>query len=598
MSLASSSRCCRPLPTRSGARWRGSDRTWDSRTRRWSRCWRASGGRRSRSWWSRLTFRSTGSRPSRSGARSSRRCSSRWSRSGTTRAERRSRTWSGTWARSASGSWRTRRSRDTGRVAWWGGPVWSDSGRRCWLGCRGCGTWRWTLSAASWGSSPGTTRFQPISGDSLQLTIDLGLQEWIHGMLADTVRGAVVALDPRTGEVLAHYSAPTFDPNDLVGTVSRERWADSSRTRPGDSWTAPWPAPTRRARRGSSPRRPSRSTWASWSPPRPSHWRVGEGCGTATGTSSAGSAPVTAIWSWPTPSRTRATSISISWGSRSDSKRLLKEGVRLGFDGRTGVDLPGERAGLFPSGPGWYERRFGWTPTEAEVLSLAIGQGANDQTPLKMAQFFGALATDGRMPAPRVVRSPRRGAGEVRGPAREMDLRVSPENLEHLREGLRRVTAPGGTAAGSALEHWDWIGKTGTSQNPHGKDHGWFVGIGGPRGGAAEIVVAALIEGGEHGSECCAGGGEGSGLLLANTTRHADRHRTDAERALAEGRSPHPGRNGTERAHTGDLRGSAPVHGRAAAVAVRRGHDLLGRSSGRAERRLHGCMEAAAGVAR
>jgi cell division protein FtsI/penicillin-binding protein 2 len=82
-----------------------------------------------------------------------------------------------------------------------------------------------------------------------------------------------------------------------------------------------------------------------------------------------------------------------------------------------------------------------------------------------------------------------------------MDLRVSPQNLAVLREGLRRVTAQGGTAAGSALEHWSWIGKTGTSQNSHGKDHGWFVGIAGPRDGEAEIVVAAIIEEGEHGSD-------------------------------------------------------------------------------------------------
>ncbi|NIQ53591.1 MAG: hypothetical protein GWN71_09255, partial [Gammaproteobacteria bacterium] len=52
------------------------------------------------------------------------------------------------------------------------------------------------------------------------------------------------------------------------------------------------------------------------------------------------------------------------------------------------------------------------------------------------------------------------------------DLELAPATLDALMAGLRGVTAPGGTAAGSALEHWHWIGKTGTSQNPHGKDHG------------------------------------------------------------------------------------------------------------------------------
>jgi len=347
------------------------------------------------------------------------------------------------------------------------------------------------------GDFPGHDEVQPVAGDSLRLTIDLGLQEWIHGMLADTVRGAVVALDPRTGEVLAHYSAPTFDPNDLVGTVTPERWAQLQQDTakrlldralagaypPGSTWKLATAAialelgivePTSTlplACRGGM--RYGNRYFQCWE--------------------SAGHGFLTL----PDAIKNSCNVYFYQLGLQIGLDRLLEEGVRLGFDGRTGVDLPGERAGLFPSGPEWYERRFGWKPTEAEVLSLAIGQGANDQTPLKMAQFFGALATDGRMPAPHVTKAEGEGHGADDG----MDLRVSPENLEHLREGLRRVTRPGGTAAGSALEHWDWMGKTGTSQNPHGKDHGWFVGIGGPRGGEAEIVVAALIEGGEHGSD-------------------------------------------------------------------------------------------------
>jgi len=113
-----------------------------------------------------------------------------------------------------------------------------------------------------------------------------------------------------------------------------------------------------------------------------------------------------------------------------------------------------------------------------------------------MAQFFAALAGDGTVPSPRVLLE-----GPPTDPADTLDLRVSPRNLEWLREGLRRVVRQGGTAYGSALEHWDWAGKTGTSQNPHGEDHGWFVGIGGPIDGEPEIVVAAIVEAGEHGSD-------------------------------------------------------------------------------------------------
>ncbi len=58
-----------------------------------------------------------------------------------------------------------------------------------------------------------------------------------------------------------------------------------------------------------------------------------------------------------------------------------------------------------------------------------------------------------------------------------------------------------GTAKLSALEHWDWIGKTGTAQNSQGTDHAWFVGMAGPKGGKPEIVVATIVEFGAHGSE-------------------------------------------------------------------------------------------------
>jgi penicillin-binding protein 2 len=174
-------------------------------------------------------------------------------------------------------------------------------------------------------------------------------------------------------------------------------------------------------------------------------------------------------------------------------ERFLEEGTRLGFHQRTGVDLPVERAGNFPTEPDWYRRRFGWNPTPTEILNLAIGQGPIDQTAIKMAQFYAAIAADGKAPPPRLLQD---------GPVPEggVDLGLSPASLEVLREGLRRVTKPRGTAHLASLEHWDLMGKTGTSQNPHGKNHGWFVGMAGPRGGAPEIVVAILVEAGESGS--------------------------------------------------------------------------------------------------
>jgi cell division protein FtsI/penicillin-binding protein 2 len=79
-------------------------------------------------------------------------------------------------------------------------------------------------------------------------------------------------------------------------------------------------------------------------------------------------------------------------------------------------------------------------------------------------------------------------------------LNLKTEQLAVLRQGLRQVVAPRGTAHLSSLEHWELAGKTGTAQNPHGRNHGWFVGMAGPRDGEPEIVIAAIVEFGERGS--------------------------------------------------------------------------------------------------
>jgi penicillin-binding protein 2 len=346
------------------------------------------------------------------------------------------------------------------------------------------------------GDFPGQEEVPPVPGDSVQLTIDLELQQWIRRVVPDTARGAVVALEPGSGEVLALYSSPSFDPNDLVGNVPERRWEA--------------------LRQDTAKRLLNRAIAGLYSPG--STWKLATaGIGLELGIlDPAQTMPLACrggmqygnryfnCWNPAGHGHTDlASAIKHSCnvyfyqlGLQIGLERLLHEGAALGFDQPTHVDLPSERAGNFPPDLAWYERRFGWSPTEAEVLSLAIGQGANDQTALKMAQFYAALAGDGRMPPPRVVRG-----GPPAPPAQWMDLGWSEETLSRVRDGLYRVVEQGGTAAGSALEHWRWGGKTGTAQNPHGEDHGWFVGMGGAWDGPVEVVVAAIIEEGEHGSD-------------------------------------------------------------------------------------------------
>ena len=337
----------------------------------------------------------------------------------------------------------------------------------------------------------------PGSGQDLKLTIDLELQEYIHRIFPDTLEGAVVAMVPSTGEVLALYSHPTYDPNAFVGGIPPRVWTALNR----------------------DPRKPllNRAIGALY-PPASTFKLVTAAAGLEEGL-------VTAETRMPIPcsgGMYYAGRFFGDWydppgfgpldlvgaiqhscnvyfyqlGIRLGLKGLTAAGTEMGFNRPTGIDLPGEKTPAFPTGPEWYRKRFGWDPTPSEVLSLAIGQGPNAQTVLKIAQFYSAIARNGSAPEPHLVA--REGAGDGPG-AIELDL--SPADLRALWAGLAKVTEKGGTAYLSSLERWKLYGKTGTAQNSQGKDHGWFAGFAGPPGEPPEIVVAVLVEHGLHGSD-------------------------------------------------------------------------------------------------
>ena len=335
---------------------------------------------------------------------------------------------------------------------------------------------------------------EPTAGKDLHLYLDLRLQQFAAHIFPDSMRGAIVAMEPGTGHVLALYSAPSFDPNLFVGGIRTDVWNGLR----------------------NDPRIPlyQRATTGLY-PPGSTFKLATAAIGLELGVvDPKGYMPIPCrgglqygnryfkCWdkrghgfvNLPDAIKLSCDVYFYQLGLKIGLDRLTQEGTRLGFSRRTGIDLPTERGGTFPNAPEWYRKRFGWKATEAEVLNLAIGQGPDDQTPLKMAQFYAALAGDGRVRSPRIA-----AAGD---PGEVWDLHLSPEMLTLLREGLRRVVEGGdGTARLSALEHWDWIGKTGTAQNPHGTDHAWFVGMAGPKGGKPEIVVATIVEFGAHGSE-------------------------------------------------------------------------------------------------
>ncbi|HEY0037481.1 MAG TPA: penicillin-binding protein 2 [Longimicrobium sp.] len=338
----------------------------------------------------------------------------------------------------------------------------------------------------------------PEPGKDLKLTLDLDLQRYAHQIFPEGMRGAVVAMVPSTGEILAMYSAPTYDPNLFVGGVSGTDWALLNE----------------------DPARPMLNRALAGTYPPASTWKLATAIAALERgvMKPADVMPIPCVGGMAYAGRysrcmkreghgpqdlTRAIANSCNvyfyqLGIRLGLENLTSAGTRLGFSRATGVDLPGERVGTFPSGRDWYVRRFGWRPPPSEVMNLAIGQGPNSQTPLRMAQFYSALAGGG------VARRPHMLMGSD-APV-ETDLGVSGETLGSLWQGLAAVIEAGGTAHAVELRRFKLYGKTGTSQNSADptKDHAWFTGFAGPRGGKAEVVIAVIVEFGDSGSGAAA----------------------------------------------------------------------------------------------
>jgi penicillin-binding protein 2 len=341
------------------------------------------------------------------------------------------------------------------------------------------------------------------SGEDLRLSIDLGLQEFIHEIFPDTLTGAVVALDPEDGSVLALYSAPSYDPNLFVGGVDPETWerlnTDFGRPlynraiqgvfAPASTWKLATAAMAiDLGLIDADTRMPEPCTGGMYYGNR--YWRCHD---------ADGHGDVDLVGAIAGSCNVYFYQVGMAIGL----DRYLDLANTLGFNQPCGIDLPGERASVFPEGPEYWTETFGARPTEGESLNLAIGQGPNSQTPLKMAQFYVALARDGSAPVPKIVPSPP-GADPDAPPDEAWRLDVSQDALLAIREGMKAVTSPNGTAYLSSLELWDLIGKTGSGQNPRGLTDAWFAGMAGPRGEDPEIVLVVLVEDGGGGSATAA----------------------------------------------------------------------------------------------
>jgi len=314
-------------------------------------------------------------------------------------------------------------------------------------------------------------------------------------MFADSgLRGAVVAIEPQTGAVLAIHSAPAWDPNRFVGGIPTSYWKELQ----SDSAKPLY----NKALRG---RYPPGSTF------KLATAALGLERGVIAPTEKF---PIACSGGMQYGNRyyrcwdkrghgyldmvgAIAKSCDVYFyqlGLRLSLEQLSIGIARMGFNKSTGIDLPGENRGKYPDGVGYFNQKYGprgWS--RGLTLSQSIGQGDNAQTVLNMARFYTALATDGFAAKPEIVR---------RNPERTRILNITPQQLDVLKNGLRSVVTSG-TAAASAIKGVTLAGKTGTAQsgrfvNGTELDHAWFAGFAPAE--APKIVVVVMIEFGGHGT--------------------------------------------------------------------------------------------------
>jgi penicillin-binding protein 2 len=332
----------------------------------------------------------------------------------------------------------------------------------------------------------------PKEGFDLYLSIDKDLQALAEELLSGK-RGAIVALDPRNGELLALASGPDYPISRFSGVTPPDLW-DSLNTRDDKPLF----------NRATMTRYPPGSTFkmvlataaleeriidTNWRITCHGSFRFGNRvfkCHTTTGHGS-----VNVVEAIEKSCNVFFFNLMLKTGL----ELWTKYGELYGFGSPTGIDIGEEASGLLPS-EDYFDRVYGkgrWT--RGYLVSLAIGQGEIGASPIQMACYAMALANGGTIYQPHAVRAiyNKKTAKLDSVGYRSRALPVSPEVAKLLREAMYLVVnGQGGTGAAARVPGISVAGKTGTAQNPHGKDHAWFVGFApfeDPR-----ITVCVLVE--------------------------------------------------------------------------------------------------------
>lgn len=334
-----------------------------------------------------------------------------------------------------------------------------------------------------------------IPGRPIVLAIDLSLQKAAYeGLRSSGQRsGAVVAMDPRTGEILALESMPSYDPNLFAIGISAPQWQALT----------------------TDPLRPmlSRAIGAAFEPGSvfkivTATAALEEGVATRTSTFYAPGYFRLGRWTfgdlraWGTVNFIQGIQYSINvvfytLGHRMGGETLAAYARKMGLGDRTGIDLTGEVPGTIPS-PSTKMQLIGepWYPGDA--VNMSIGQGAVTVTPLQVARMVSSVANGGKLMQPHVLLQ----AQDAERKPQDAPVVVQasglyrPGTLAVLHEGLRAAVERG-TGRASNLKHVAIAGKTGSAENPRGRPHAWFAGFGPVS--APRAVVVAFVEHGFRG---------------------------------------------------------------------------------------------------
>ena len=356
---------------------------------------------------------------------------------------------------------------------------------------------------------------EPVQGKNLKLSIDLGLQREGEQAIAGlgNGRGAFVALDPRNGEVLALGSAPTFNPNVFAKPLTDARYKALTSQANG--------APLLdRAIRGEYP---TGSTFklitsvaglqsGAFTPDTviddPGSIQIGNIVFQNSGGTPHGSIALREAL------QVSSDVFFYTLGARMNNngrQALQKWAARLGIGRRTGIDLPGEFAGLLPT-PAWRDRLFRKHLTDrpwsvGDNVNLAVGQGDLQATPLQMAVAYATVANGGRVVTPHIGLEVDDTAGRVLQtvqPGASRNIHIDPSNRQAILDGLHAAASqPGGTSADvfAGFPH-QVDGKTGTAERPGQADQSWYIAY--APDPVKPIVVAVTIEQGGFGAEAAA----------------------------------------------------------------------------------------------